>query len=90
MMASRVNILTSACVTKEDLNTCHISVFTGLICRYLVLLATNGAQVGFVAASADIAQFFGGLGWHGLGETQTAPGVSGRTNLGDYRLPLHG
>lgn len=65
-------------------------MFTGLICRYLVLLATNGVQVGFVAASADIAQFFGGLGWHGLGETQTAPGVSGRTNLGDYRLPLHG
>lgn len=57
---------------------------------YLVLLATDGAQVGFVAASADVAQLLGGLGRHGLGETQTAPGVSGRPDLGKNRFPLHG
>lgn len=61
-----------------------------LMCQDLVLLATDGAQVGFVAASADVAQLFGGLGRHGLGETETAPGVSGRPDLGYYRFPLHG
>lgn len=60
------------------------------MCHYLVLLPTDGAQVGFVAAAADVAQLFGRLGRHGLGETQTAPGVSGRPDLGDDRLPLHG
>lgn len=60
------------------------------MCEYLVLLAADGAQVGFVAAAADVAQLFGGLRRHGLGETEAAPGVSGRPDLGDYRFPLHG
>lgn len=60
------------------------------MCLDLVLLASEAAQVGFVAAAADVAQLSGGLGRHGLGETETAPGVSGRPDLGDHRLPLHG
>lgn len=58
--------------------------------RYLVLLGTDGAQVGLVAAAADVAQLFDDLGRHGLGETQSTPGVSGCPDLGDHRLPLHG
>lgn len=58
--------------------------------RYLVLLTADGTQVGFVAASADVAQLFGGLGRHGLGEPETAPGVSRRPDLSEYRFPLHG
>lgn len=53
------------------------------------MLAIDGAQVGFVAASADVAQLFDGLGWHGLGEAKATPGVCGRPDLCDHRLPLH-
>lgn len=57
---------------------------------YLMLLAVDGAQVGFVAASANVAQLFDGLSWHGFGEAKAAPGVSGCSDLCDHRLPLHG
>lgn len=55
-----------------------------------MLLAIDGAQVGFVAASADVAQLFDGLSWHGLGEAEATPGVCGCSDLCDHRLPLHG
>ena len=61
----------------------HVSYF------YL-LLAVADAQVGFVAASADVAELFNGLGWHGLGESEATPGVCGGLDLCDHRLPLHG
>lgn len=57
---------------------------------YLMLLAADGAQVGFVATSANVSQLFDGLGWHGFGEAEAAPGVSGCSDLCDHRLPLHG
>lgn len=57
---------------------------------HLVLLAVDGAQVGFVAASANVAQLFDGLSWHGFGEAEAAPGVGGCSDLCDHRLPLHG
>lgn len=53
------------------------------------MLAIDGAQVGFVAASADVAQLFDSLSWHGLGEAKAAPGVCGRPNFCDHWLPLH-
>lgn len=55
-----------------------------------LLLAAAAAQVGFVAAAADVAQLFDSLGWHGLGETEAAPCVCGGPHLSDHRLPLHG
>lgn len=55
-----------------------------------LLLGVTGAQVGLVAASADIAELLHSLGWHRLGEAKAAPRVRGRADLCHYRLPLHG
>lgn len=57
---------------------------------HLLLLAADGAQVGLVAAPADAPQLFDGLSRHRFGEAQATPGVRGRPDLSDYRLPLHG
>lgn len=60
------------------------------ILLHLLLLAADGAQVGLVAAPADAPQLFDGLGRHRFGEAQATPGVRGRADLSDHRLPLHG
>lgn len=55
-----------------------------------MLLAIDGAQVGFVAASAYVAQLFDSLSGHRLGEAKTTPGICGCPDLCDHRLLLHG
>lgn len=55
-----------------------------------LLLAGVCAQVGFVAASADVAELFDSLSWHGLGKAEATPGVCGCLDLSDHWFPLHG
>ena len=65
---------------KPDIRLAHL---------YLLLVIAD-AQVGFVAASADVAELLDRLGWHGLGEAEATPCVCGLLDLCDHRLPLHG
>lgn len=53
-------------------------------------MADAAAQVGFVAAAADVAELFDRLCWHGLGEAEAAPGVCRLLDLCDHRLSQHG
>lgn len=48
-----------------------------------------GAHAGLVRDVIGPPQLLDGLGWHGLGEAQAAPGVGGGPHLGDHRLLQH-
>lgn len=84
--ASYMNVIKMSHVSLRFLNQSLKTHWTHL---YL-LLAEAGAQVGLVAAAADVAELFYSLGWHRLREAEATPGVCGGPDLGDHRFPLHG
>lgn len=49
----------------------------------------RGAHAGLIRNVIGPPQLLDGLGWHGLGEAQAAPGVGGGPHLGDHRLLQH-